>query len=143
MVRPVVRPPVRAAQDALLPDDDQVIGVVVEGKARAYSVRALSSMSGHIVNDLVKDVPVSVTYCNENRCTRVFTDEKRGTPLDISQAGYRDGLILRIGQGFYEQESGKSPQTGASLPYPRIPHELTTWKAWKEAHPETELYDAS
>lgn len=51
---------VPAAQAAFLRDDDEVYGLVIEGKARAYAVTMLSFH--HVVNDVVGGVPVAVTY---------------------------------------------------------------------------------
>src|SRR5262245_3700545 len=39
-------PPVRRAADAHLPDDTQVVGVVVQGRARAYALSAMRGANG-------------------------------------------------------------------------------------------------
>ena len=49
--------------------------------------------------------------------------------------------MLLVGETFYHQADG-APLTpgGAAFPYPDHPLERTTWKAWREAHPETDVY---
>jgi len=51
---------VPAAEARFLRDDDEVYGIVVAAKARAYSVRMLSYH--HVVNDVMAGTPVAVTY---------------------------------------------------------------------------------
>jgi hypothetical protein len=139
----VRQPPTLSAARASLADDDPVIGVCAGGQARAYSLRALSAMTGHVVNDVLKDVPVSVTYCDRSRCSRVFTGPGRGAPLDLDQGGlHQDRLLLKRGGVFYYQDSGETlaPGGGPALPYEAHPFERTTWKAWREAHPDTDVY---
>lgn len=43
-----------------LDDDDEVLGFVLDGVARAYSVRALSYH--HVVNDMIGETPIAVAY---------------------------------------------------------------------------------
>jgi hypothetical protein len=51
---------VPAPRAAFLRDDDEVFGVVLGGQARAYPVPMLSYH--HVVNDVVRGIPVAVTY---------------------------------------------------------------------------------
>lgn len=58
-IMPVVScPPVRTAATANLPDDARVVGVVVDGKARAYLLKAMCDTSRHVLNDLLANRPV-------------------------------------------------------------------------------------
>jgi hypothetical protein len=137
----VSRPPMRAAKDAGLEDEAPVVGVVVAGKARAYSLAALSHISRHVVNDRLGDVPVTVTYCDLYQCLRIFTDEGRTEALELSQGGRgTDGLVLLYGGTFYNQSTGERTSPGDPLPLRPVPHEQTTWKAWRAKHPETDVY---
>ena len=49
------------AAEAALPENEPVIGLVVDGDARAYPLRIL--IWHEIVNDVVGGLPVAVTYC--------------------------------------------------------------------------------
>lgn len=136
-------PPVRAADDAkTVEDDDEILGILAGGRARAYFVRAMG-FPWHVINDMVGGRAVSVTYCDRARCARVFTDESAKAPLRLDIAGQmKDGLILRIGNVEYAQKSGEnltSPK-GAPIPYADWTFVRTTWRAWRESHPDTDIY---
>ena len=116
--------------------DDQagIIGIEVGGRYRAYLIKSLSYIECHIVNDLIDDVPVSVTYCDRKDCIKVYSSTTRGKIIDLSLAGiFKDDLILQFGGKTYEQSAEKIPLLNYSF-------ERTTWKQWKEAHPDTDIY---
>jgi hypothetical protein len=141
----IVQPPVLPAGEAELAGGEEVIGVAVGGKARAYRLGAFRFPSRHIVNDLIGGVPVSVTYCDRNDCARVYTDPLASAPLDVTQAGLRDGrMVVRVGGALYDHESGRPLEPGVgrpAIPYQLLPPSRTTWDDWKRLHPETDLYD--
>src|ERR1051326_833941 len=97
-------PPAVAAHEANLPDDEQVIGVSVEGRHRAYRVGAFADMfTSLVVNDLVGSTPVTVTHCSRNQCTRVFTSDQRGEPLEVATGGWAGKLLLRLNSRYFWQ----------------------------------------
>ena len=51
---------VPAGEATFLEEEDEVLGLVVRGKARAYAVTMLSYH--HVVNDVIEGIPVAVTY---------------------------------------------------------------------------------
>jgi hypothetical protein len=51
---------VPAGAASFLRDDDEVYGIVVAGRARAYPTTMLSYH--HVVNDVIEGIPVAVTY---------------------------------------------------------------------------------
>ena len=51
---------VPASEASFLRGDDEVLGFVIAGKARAYAVTMLSYH--HVVNDVIAGTPVAVTY---------------------------------------------------------------------------------
>ena len=136
------RPPTQTVDEAELPDDARVIGVVADGKARAYWQQPMFNPANHIINDLYGDVPITVTYCDRTDCVRVFTDETRGKPLKVGLMGYENGLLLRLDERGYHQENGRSMVSDSTetFPYADYPSEVTTWKAWKTAHPGTDVF---
>jgi hypothetical protein len=137
---PVARP----AGTIFINDDAEVIGICIEGHARAYLVRAMSKApSQHVVNDLLEGRPVSVTFCDRNKCSHVFTDPSADRPLDLEVGGWKNnGMTLRVRDQEYAQESGENLDTpgGASLPYAELPHARTTWRDWWRTHPDTDVY---
>jgi hypothetical protein len=140
----LISPRAEPAAASKVADGDEVIGVVVNGKPRAYWLQALKYPPWHIVNDVVDGVPVTVTFCDHTNCTQVYTDRQSATPLDVNLGGLYGGeLVLKIGGVLYFQESGKpfEPAEGApSLPYADHPWERTTWKEWRQRHPETDVF---
>jgi hypothetical protein len=140
----VTRPPVLTAEEGALGDGEDVIGVEAGGQARAYRVAAFRFPSRHIVNDLIGGVPVSVTYCDVRDCTRVYTDPHGSAPLDITQAGLRDGrMVVRVGGALYDHESGRPLEAGAgrsAIPFEPLAATRTTWGEWRRRHPGTGLY---
>jgi hypothetical protein len=135
------QPPTVAAQDAHLKDDDEVIGLEVEGKHRAYLVRAFARPTRHVVNDLIGQIPITVTHCDMNGCTTVFTGSEKGKALSISQTGIVKGKLLLQVDGAYVFQDGKTVSGGGgNIPYQEHRFERTTWKAWKTAYPDTDVY---
>lgn len=136
------RPPTVTAAEATIADDAKVIGVEAGGQFRAYHLEALRRLTQHVVNDVLNDVPVTVTYCDLSGCVRAFTADQRGTPLSIMIGGLDSGELLVLDNGvFYFQRTGKARIADyPDLPYPPYPVTVTTWKKWRDAHPETDLF---
>ena len=138
----IKQPPVLKAADAKIDDETEVIGVAVEGHPRAYVVKAFCTSTTHVVNDLLGDVPVTVTYCDKCNTVKVFTDPKRGSPLELKLGGYMDGMLLYSGSSFYRQDDLKPSfaENPTPFPYAQLPFETTTWKQWRTRYPDTEVY---
>ena len=140
-VWPAVRtPPTVPAAKANLADDEKVVGVMVNGRPRAYRVTALAKLTGHVVNDLIAGTAVSVTHCDRTGCTRVFSADT-GEPLPIMTGGYQEGLLLKVGDGFYRQRDGRplDPRSGP-MPLRDLEFQEVTWNEWRTAHPTTDVY---
>lgn len=138
------QPAVQSGDDVALSDNAEVIGVVVSGKARAYAIYAFGlSPAKHVVNDLIGEEPVSITYCDRTNCARVFTSAAKGVPLNLDVAGFTaDGMALLLDGVEYDQTTGKNltAPDGAPLPYRACPFERTTWGSWRRAHPDSEVF---
>ena len=139
----IEQPATLPAGKAPLDDDTPVIGVFVAGHARAYLVEAFKNgPETHLVNDLLGQVPISVSHCDISGCTRVFTGDKPGRTLALSVGGRKNRrLLLKYGERMYRQETSEPLEGGgACLPYRVYPAELTEWRAWRQSHPETDVY---
>jgi hypothetical protein len=144
-ITPGVRqPPTVPAAGAPLDDGEEVIGVRVNDRYRAYRLHALQDRRQHVIDDVVNGRPVSVTHCDKTGCTKVFTSDEEEGPLSLDLGGWSGtGMVLRTGNQFYLQDSletmNRTP--GAKpFPYREYEFECRTWKAWKEAHPETDVF---
>ena len=88
----------------------------------------------HVINDVVGQVPVTVSYCNRTDCVRVFTTgDDSHQPLDVGVGGFADGkMLLHLAHRNFRQDSRE-------IPLPSLEFERTTWKSWKTAHPDTDV----
>ncbi len=127
------------------PDDEPVIGLRINDAARAYPVRLLSLHE--IVNDELDNVPIAVTWCPLCYTALVFDRRLQGQELTFGVSGYLyyNNLVM------YDHQSNtlwsqvlaqglRGPKRGQMLEM--IPALLSTWGAWKEAHPHTTLLSA-
>ncbi len=138
------KPQTLPATAVKIADSDEVIGVVAKGKPRAYWLEALKFPPWHVVNDVVAGAPVSVTYCDNTDCTRVYTSSDSSTPLDVNLGGlYGAEMLLKVGGVRYLQATGKPFEPGPGvppLPYADHPWERMTWKEWRQRHPKTDVF---
>lgn len=143
--RPTENPPIIAGSQAKIQPTDWVIGVEVRGRPRAYRVDALDDPSGHLVNDMIGGVAVSVAYCNVTRTARVYTDPKASQPLDAEVLGLlnREEMVIRLGGHLYAHRSGQPVEPAKSpppIPYQILTPTLTTWQAWLKRYPQTDVF---
>ena len=124
----------------LLPED-RIIGVARDGRTRAYPLKVLNWHEA--VNDEFGG-PLLVTYCP--LCGSGITAERvvNGSETTFGVSG----LLYRSNQVLYDEQTDsywaqllakaiRGSMTGSTLRL--VPSELTTWGAWKQRHPETEV----
>ena len=137
-------PPAVAAGASGLADDEEVIGVVVAGRPRAYRLKALEYPPWHVVNDVIGDRPVTVAHCDLTGCTRAYAGPAGSGPLDVAQAGLVEGeMVVKVGGSVYVHRTGLPVDTAsgaAALPYPEHEWTRTTWGAWSGRHPTTDVF---
>jgi hypothetical protein len=96
-----------------------------------------------VINDIVGDRPISITYCDIRNSAVAFKGDRPGAPLSISQGGLFDGgMVLCVGKTEYAQETLRPLKRDASapaFPYEPISPTRTTWGDWRRRHPETEI----
>jgi hypothetical protein len=140
---PINTPPTISASQATLKDDEEVIGVIVKGKPRAYRLSAFAGPFYHVVNDLLEGIPVSVTHCDQTKCTRVFTNEGK-EPLALKLGGFDGSMLLYVDGQFYTQDNRHPTNPSAPpFPYDAVEFEQTTWGKWRAAHPTTDVYETA
>lgn len=130
--------------DKLLKPDDYVLGVVHNGQARAYPRDSISRP--HFYSDRVGDQDLTVSYCILCNSGIAFKNELKGKPLDLKCiTAYNNNIIYqdKNSGNFIQQLDGKvihGPDKGTELDF--LPVIMTTWKEWKDLHPDTKLYYA-
>lgn len=132
------------ASDAdYLSDDDRVIGVSINGAARAYPLRILNYHE--IVNDRIGEAVIAVTYCPLCDSSVVFEREVEGEEIELGVSGllYNSNVLMYDRQSdgkesLWSQMAGKAVtgrRSGRALK--RLPLVVTTWGAWLHERPET------
>lgn len=142
---------------------DRVIGVEINGEARAYP---LSNMYVHeIINDTLAGVPIAVTYNWPSDSTMVFdrrVSGGRGGVVEFANSGlvYNSNLLMydrnetrqdestpRFGGGnesLWSQLLG-APISGQALEHGEslrtIPYQLVSWREWSARYPNTTVLD--
>lgn len=125
-----------------LKDDDIVIGVKLNGIARAYPLRIL--IWHEIVNDVIDKQPFAVTYCPLCGTAMVFDalvgDRRRS--FGVSGLLYQSDVLMydRETESLWSQlkmEAFSGPEAGEKLTL--FPSEHMTWKAWKEKNPDSSV----
>lgn len=138
-----VRTPKFAERDYLHPSLP-VIGLEINGDARAYPIMILNHHE--IVDDIVGEVPVAVTFCPLCNTALVYDRrvENRVLTFGVSGLLYKSNLVM------YDQETEslwvqitseaiQGPLHGVRLTL--IPSTVVEWGTWKERYPNSLLLD--
>jgi hypothetical protein len=122
-----------------IPADKVVLGLVVNGQARAYPIQFIGYH--HQVRDTVGGEPVMVTYCTVCRTGRVFRPLVNGKPEEFRLVGMDHFNAMfedKTTGSWWRQVNGEAiagPLKGQYLP--GFQAEQMTLQAWTELHPET------
>lgn len=129
---------VPVADESDLNDEEPVIGLVVDGDARAYPLRILTWHE--IVNDTVGGLPVAVTYCPLCNAAIVFERSLDGRVLSFGTTGKlrHSDLVMydRQTESWWQQFHGRAivgSLTGRELA--RLPVRLESWERFRARHP--------
>jgi hypothetical protein len=126
--------------DRFLVGNDLVLGVVVNGEARAYPHGVL--WWHEIVNDVLGGKPIMVTFCPLTGSGIVFDPVMAGNESNFGVSGllFENNLVMfdRRTESLWSQMGleaicGDLIDTKAKL----LPVVQSTWAAWKALHPRT------
>lgn len=136
---PAIDEPKMVAADEMEMDDGEIVfGLARNGVARAYPQRIL--VWHEIANDVVGGEPLTISYCPLTGTAMGF---RRGdTTFGVSGNLVNSNLVMydRETESLWPQmlaTAVKGDMTGEVLREFRLV--WTTWGAWREAHPETEV----
>jgi hypothetical protein len=136
----VFDPPVVTAGQARLAPGAPVVGVVVDGVARAYAIALLQQPGFEIINDHVNGMQLAVTFCPFSESVRILSAYDGGSFL-VARADDSPGTRLNL----FVMASGAQPATYAQdsgeLPLLDWQHSLTTWGEWRREHGDTTVLD--
>lgn len=133
---------IRANQVDFLSDEDIVIGLLHGDTARAYPLRIL--VWHEIVNDVIGETPVAVTYCPLCGTGMVFDRTVGGTVRTFGVSGllFQSDVLMydRESESLWSQLAMKAVSgstVGQALVW--LPSEHMTWKAWRKIYPQGEV----
>lgn len=136
----IFEPTFRSANASTYTRDELVIGLEINGDARAYAVSLLSRHE--IVNDVVGGVPVAVTWCPLCFSAIVYERTIGVDVLDFEVSGLLlDNNLVMVDvqtDSLWPQSRGiaiQGPLTGRELQF--VSSVITTWDAWRTAFPTT------
>ncbi len=136
---------VDAQSSRLLEAEDRVLGLDLNGRARAYPIAILNWHE--VVNDAFGDDPVAITYCPLCGTGIAFDARVEGRALDFGVSGllYNSDVLLydRQTESLWSQirmQAISGPLKGARLK--PLPLHHTSWRAWRDAHPQTRVLSA-
>jgi hypothetical protein len=143
-IRPIYEPEFVEAADSGLGPDNLLLGLTMGEAIRAYPIGLLAARE--IVNDLVADTPVVVSWCPLCGTGTVHRRELDGHPVLFGN----QGALWNNAMTWWDHETGSiwsqplgraiaGPLEGRSLEL--IPSTLTTWEAWLNSHPESLVLD--
>lgn len=141
-----------AAKAGYLNPDDRVIGVEINGEARAYPLRILIWHEN--ANDTLGGRPIAVTYCPLCNSAFVFDRNIGGQVREFGISGrlYRSNVLMYDRQADTKDESLWSqlqmravvgPAAEEGLEMKLLPSEMTTWADWRARHPQTTVLTES
>jgi len=133
---------VAADRAGFLKDRDRVLGISLNGIARAYPIRILNYHE--IVNDVLGGKPVVITYCPLCGSGMAFAATHGGRRFEFGVSGllYNSDVLM------YDRQTGSlwsqlktqavtGRMRGTRLTPLALSH--TTWADWKRRHPESEV----
>ena len=132
-----------AADDATyLSGHDRVLGISINGFARAYPIRILNYHE--IVNDVVGGTAVAITYCPLCGSGTAFEATINGRHHEFGVSGllYNSDVLMydRETDSLWSQlmvQAVAGPMKGTRLQ--QLPLSHTSWKEWAERYPETRV----
>lgn len=129
--------------DEILEDSELILGLNINGDIRAYPLQIL--VWHEIVNDVVGDQPVAVTYCPLCFTNQVFNRTlSDGNTVEFGTSGklYNSNLVMydRKSNSLWSQALGEGiVGEYAGVKLERIPFDVAYWKEWKELYPESKV----
>jgi uncharacterized protein DUF3179 len=136
---------VRARKANHMRDDDDVIGLVIEGEARAYPCWILDNH--HLANDTIAGLPVVISLCE--MCSSAVAFDAR---IDQRRLIFQTRYAFMGTNAFEDRQTQSlwSPYFGRAITGPLrdrtlklLPAQQMHWAAWRARQPETQVLHGS
>ncbi|MCF4097869.1 DUF3179 domain-containing protein [Maritalea mediterranea] len=130
------------SEEASIPGNEPVIGLELNGEARAYPLRIM--MWHEIVNDSMGGTPIAVTYCPLCNTSIVFDRRLDGEAVEFGTTGKlrHSDLIMydRSEQNWWQQFTGEAivgDRAGEKLK--AYPSRLMSLELFRETYPDGQI----
>lgn len=134
-IMPLLKTPTKVPiGDVQMLDNAEVIGVTCGDTAVAYSCKAMSQIDSHVINDVIDDTPLAVTFCDRTNTARVFCGETGTGPTEFQVGGMSDTEMVLLLDGKMYQH------TSHEIPVGDYQFVRTTFGQWKQQHPDSMIY---
>lgn len=130
----ISNPALFSADDVTLPEETLIVGIIVDGKARAYVCEAMMPVASCVVNDVIEKTPVTVTFHGPTKGVRVLAGESSGPALSVGVQSSTDETLTISIDGISHAQSDEA------IALKSVDHVQTEWIAWKTEHPETMVF---
>ncbi|MCU7939493.1 MAG: DUF3179 domain-containing protein [gamma proteobacterium symbiont of Bathyaustriella thionipta] len=129
-----------AKQAGYLANEDHVLGLSINGIAKAYPIKILNYHE--IVNDFFLQKAVAITYCPLCGSGIGYSANIKGknTTFGVSGLLYNSDVLLydRETESLWSQLLSKAISGGRKgTELEMLPLNHTTWRAWKQQYPDT------
>ena len=121
-----------AARDPALPAGERIVGVVLDGAARAYPVNRLR---GRVVNDALGGTPLAVAV---DAVGNAFVYGRRPAGTEIRLAWDGDGALTAADGRRWSAATGAAISAGE--PLAALPSRSTYWFSFASAFPDASVY---
>jgi hypothetical protein len=133
---------IEVEQASYLSNADLVLGVIVEGEARAYPIDIMNYHE--IANDHFQGRPVCVTYCPLTGSGVVYASVLGGQEVQYGVSGllFRNNLIPydRTSSSLYSQMYVRGIRGDyRDFDWQLYPSLQCTWRFWKDHYPDTKV----
>lgn len=129
---------VKAKKAVFLTSEDRVLGIEIDGEARAYPIKILNWHE--IVNDSIKGQKISLTFCP--LCGSGVAFDASKSEFGVSGLLYQSDVLLYD----YKTESLWSQILGLAISGPSkgmeltmLPIQHTSWGSWFDQYPKTQV----
>lgn len=129
----------RADPDDPLPPREVVLGIEVDGVARAFPRSAIAAEG--ILQDAIGEVPIVLVFAQDGVSVRAFDRRVDGRVLELARRAQDDALLLDAETASTWDFTGRAvggPLAGKRLG--RIEVLWDYWFDWKTYHPDTTVY---
>ncbi|MEM9585914.1 MAG: hypothetical protein AAGA03_01430 [Planctomycetota bacterium] len=133
----------RAAR--MLPENTEVIGIEIDGKARAYSLAPLrqnetnvapTDASMAVLVDVIGSTPISITFNRATDSVRVFRSRDQVQRVArLRYAGFQTN-----GEAVFLLDDVRYRQTSQQIPLETVPHQVMSLRGWRQRHPDSAVF---